>query len=144
MKGSTMFDEEPESNRCEVTGRGGFLIMITVIYLLLVGFDAVSLSDSLDKYQEAEDAYCEVQITDCKENFYAQGNEFAVTKNIAALRLSVIFINGIVLLFTWLNQCVVGATILSLPWSQLAFAYIIAIVWYIYFIGVPAFDDSQE
>ena len=55
-----------------------------------------------------------------------------------------IFINGIVLLFTWLNQCVMGATILSLPWSQLAYAYIIAIVWYIYIIGVPAFDDSTE
>ena len=55
-----------------------------------------------------------------------------------------IFINGIVLLFTWLNQCVMGATILSLPWSQLAYAYIIAIVWYIYIIGVPAFDHSTE
>ena len=137
-----MFPEEQESNRCEVTGRGGFLIMITVIYMLVSGFDAVSLMDSLDKYQEAEDAYCEVQITDCAEKFYAQGNEFAVTKNIAALRLSVIFINGIVLLFTWLNQCVLGATVLSLPWSQLAYVYILAILWYIYIIGVPAFDES--
>ena len=31
-----------------------------------------------------------------------------------------------------------------MPWSQLAYAYIISIVWYIYIIGISAFDKSVE
>ena len=83
-------------------------------------------------------------VSDCAEKFFGQGNEFAVTLNIAALRVSIIFINAIVLLFTWVNQCFIETSVLSMPWSQLAYAYIISIVWYIYIIGISAFDKSVE
>ena len=120
--------------------------MITVVYVLISGFDSASIASSIDLYREAEGAYCEKHdlVSDCAEKFFGRGNEFAVTQNITSLRVSIIFINAIVLLFTWVNQCFIETSVLSMPWSQLAYAYIISIVWYIYIIGVSAFNNSVE
>ena len=35
-----------------------------------------------------------------------------------------------------------GLTIVSLPWSQLAYIFILCITWYIYIIGMPCFDEN--
>ena len=48
------------------------MIMITVIYVLLVGFDSASIASSLDLYSDAEKAYCEKhdEASDCAEKFF--------------------------------------------------------------------------
>ena len=65
-----------------------------------------------------------------------------MTHNIAVLRYCTICLNFLALLVTWLNQCYLGLTIISLPWTMLAYIMILCIAWYIYIIGMPCYDPT--
>ena len=129
-------------SKCYVTGRGSLLVVITVAYIILALFDALQSKETLDLYNAALDTRCkEAEDQDkCEQLFKGTGSVYKLAKDVAMLRFSVLAINGIVLFTTWLNQVMLGFTYVSLPWSQLAFAFIIAAVWYEYWLVYPAFE----
>ena len=120
--------------------------MITIVYIILALTEAAFASQTNTVYHDKVKSLCDQsQYKDkCEDDFRATGSEWSVALQINALRLSIIAINGLVILVTWFNQCFKGFTILSLPWSQLAYAFISAIAMFDYTIADRAFDESGE
>ena len=108
--------------------------MITVVFICLAFADCFLAEETISLYNEQVDLQCadEADNEECEEKFYGTFSDYTIGLNVAWLRISTVILNALVIFLTWLNQCFHKITIVSLPWSQLSYAFIFASSMYMY------------
>ena len=119
--------------------------MVTLVFIVIAFVDGLLAGEAQDLYDARVEEVCaDVEDKDkCDEDFYGAYSIYTVMLNVAALRIAMFALNAIVIIATWFNQCFPSVIIVSLPWSQLAYAFIFAGAAYMYSIMERAFDVKE-
>ena len=121
------------------------MIMITIVFICLAFADCLLAKESISLYNDQVDLLC-ADVEDkeaCEEKFYGTFSDYTIGLNVAWLRIATVILNALVIFLTWLNQCFHNITIVSLPWSQLSYAFIFAASMYMYYIAYREISVKQ-